>query len=56
MLAFAFKLMQSAQKKWNRLAGFNQLAEVIRGVVFTDGVAQKKKTNDTNINQERVAA
>jgi transposase-like protein len=56
MLAFAFKLMQSAQKKWNRLAGFNQLAEVIRGVVFTDGVAQKKKTNDTNINHERVAA
>lgn len=56
MLAFAFKLMQSAQKRWNRIAGFSHLAEVITGVVFTDGVAQKKKNNETDINQNRVAA
>ena len=37
-LAMAFKLMQSAQKKWQRLRGYKLLAEVIEGVTFKDGI------------------
>lgn len=40
--AFAFKLACSAQKRFNRLAGFHRLAEVITGVVFTDGLTQEE--------------
>jgi hypothetical protein len=32
-----FKLCQSASKKWRRLDGSHQLAEIIRGVKFKDG-------------------
>lgn len=37
-LAMAFKLMQSAQKRWHRLRGYNLLADVIEGVEFRDGI------------------
>ena len=37
-LAMAFKLMQSAQKRWQRLRGYNLLADVIEGVIFKDGI------------------
>lgn len=37
-LAMAFKLMQSAQKRWHRLRGYNLLADVIDGVKFKDGI------------------
>ena len=37
-LAMAFKLMQSAQKRWHRLRGYNLLADVIEGVEFKDGI------------------
>ena len=37
-LAMAFKLMQSAQKRWQRLRGYNLLADVIEGVKFKDGI------------------
>ena len=33
-----FKLVQSAQNRWLRIRGFNQLGEVIQGVQFQDGV------------------
>ncbi len=36
-LIMVFKLCQSASKKWRRLDGSNQLAEIIRGVKFKDG-------------------
>jgi transposase-like protein len=36
-LIMVFKLCQSAQKKWRRLDGSHQLAEIIRGVKFKDG-------------------
>ncbi len=32
-----FKLCQSASKKWRRLDGSHQLAEIIRGAKFKDG-------------------
>ena len=38
MLAFVFKLGLAAERRWRRLRGFEQLAKVIEGVKFTDGV------------------
>jgi putative transposase len=38
MHAFAFKLALDAQKRFNRLAGFTRLAQVIEEVVFNDGL------------------
>ncbi len=36
-LTMVFKLCQSASKKWRRLDGSHQLAEIIKGVKFKDG-------------------
>ncbi len=41
-LAMAFKLILSARRKWRKLDGSNQLAEVIRGVPFKDGIKLNK--------------
>jgi transposase-like protein len=38
MLAMVFKLIQSAEKRWKRIKGFDLIGEVIEGVVFKDGV------------------
>lgn len=48
ILAMVFKLAQSAEKRWNRLHGFNYLADVIQGVVFKDGIKQSKQ-EDINL-------
>jgi transposase-like protein len=39
MLSLVFKLIQTAQGKWKKIRGFVRLAEVIKGVKFTDGFA-----------------
>ncbi len=36
-MTMVFKLCQSASKKWRRLDGSHQLAEIIMGVKFKDG-------------------
>ncbi len=54
ILSMTFKLIQSAEKRWHRLRGFNQLANVIQGVQFKDGVEATE--NDKNQTQQRVAA
>jgi transposase-like protein len=41
-LAMAFKLILSARRKWRKLDGSNQLAEVIEGVPFKDGIKLNK--------------
>ncbi|MBW1790062.1 MAG: transposase, partial [Deltaproteobacteria bacterium] len=38
VLTMAFKLCQSAQKRWQRLHGHKILGKVIRGVKFVNGV------------------
>lgn len=53
ILTMVFKLCESAQKRWNRLRGFNYLADVIRDVKFTNGIRQKGENGSVN---ERVAA
>ena len=36
-LTMVFRLCQSASKKWRRLDGSRQIAEIIQGVKFKDG-------------------
>ena len=38
----AFKLILSAKGKWRKLDGSNQLAELIGGVPFKDGIKLTK--------------
>ncbi len=38
MLHMMFKLGRCAEKTWRRLRGFRQLAQVIEGIQFTDGI------------------
>ena len=40
VLTMAFKLCQCAQGRWQRLHGHKQLAKVIRGVKFNDGIEE----------------
>lgn len=49
-LTMAFKLMETAQKKWFRLRGYNLLADVVSGIKFVNGI--KQQTGD----QKQVAA
>jgi len=53
ILTMVFKLCESAEKRWNRLRGFNYLADVIRDVKFNDGIRQEMKNESVN---ERDAA
>ena len=47
MLAFAYKLIQSASNQWLTFIGFEKLAQVITGVKFIDGVLEVDLTNIT---------
>jgi len=37
-LTMVFKLIESAAKRWHRLRGYQQIPDVLNGVVFQDGV------------------
>ena len=39
--ALLYQLAMSAQKRWQRLRGFRQLADVIAGVKFIDGIDER---------------
>lgn len=57
MLAFVFKLGLSAQKGWTRLRGFKELAKVITGVRFRDGIEIRATDTKKRIQEfSRVAA
>lgn len=43
LLSMLFKLALCAETSFRRIKGFNWLAEVIRGVKFTDGVKQDQQ-------------
>jgi transposase-like protein len=47
ILSLVFKLVQSAQKQWLRIRGFNRLAEVITGVQFQDGIRVDSQPSST---------
>ena len=38
MLSMIYKMGRCAEKSWRRLRGFRQLAKVIQGVRFNDGI------------------
>jgi len=40
-----FKLVQTAEKRWRRLHGFELIADVIDGVNFINGVKQEEKSD-----------
>jgi len=42
VLTMAYRLILSAQKKWQRIAGFKKLAKVIEGVKFINGVEEER--------------
>ncbi|KNM45440.1 transposase [Salmonella enterica subsp. enterica serovar Muenchen] len=42
-----FKLLQSAQKRWKRIKGFDQLKLVVDNVQFQDGI-QVDNQSDRN--------
>lgn len=46
ILSLAFRLGQSAQKRWRRLRGYQWLDELERGVTFIDGVAQYDQSDN----------
>ena len=37
-LTMVFKLVESAAKRWHRLRGYQQIPDVLNGVIFQDGV------------------
>lgn len=41
VINMAFKLCQSAEKKWRKLRGYRRLAEVIEGINFIDGISER---------------
>lgn len=45
-LAMVFKLMQSAQKRWIKIRGFNLLTLVVNNVKFEDGVQVVEKLDE----------
>jgi transposase-like protein len=45
-LAMVLTLMETAQKRWHRLRGYNLLADVITGVKFSDGFKQQQQDKE----------
>ncbi len=56
ILAMVFKLIQSAEKRWNRLKGFKYLADVIEGVAFKDGKRVVDSNGSSNNNSDESSA
>ena len=40
-MSMMFQLALEAEKSWRRIKGAERLAEIIRGVRFTDGIAEE---------------
>jgi putative transposase len=46
ILAMVLTLMETAQKRWHRLRGYNLLADVITGVKCSDGIKQQPQEKE----------
>ena len=53
ILSMVFKLTQSAEKRWQKIRGFNLLADVIDGVEFING---EKKEIEPVDSEDRISA
>ncbi|MEL6334051.1 MAG: transposase, partial [Cyanobacteria bacterium J06626_26] len=47
ILSLVFKLVQSAQKRWQRIRGFKHLGDVIEGISFQNGIRVEQKIQTT---------
>jgi transposase-like protein len=56
ILTMAYKLMESAQKRWIRLRGFHHIDNIIRGVKFTNGKICRQDNLITTTTQHRITA
>ncbi len=45
IFAMVYKLIESAEKRWQRLHGFELIADVIEGINFVDGIKESEITN-----------
>ena len=55
-LTMVFKLIMSAQKRWNKLHGSHHCAEIIEGVNFKDGLKIEQEAADNNQDNLKDAA
>lgn len=56
LLGLVFQLALTAQKSWRRLDGFKLLPDVVKGVRFQDGIAVVESPDETEEEQQRIAA
>jgi transposase-like protein len=55
-LSLMHQLAMSAQKRWRRLRGFQQLADVVAGIKFVDGVDERDISQKDEQKNSRIAA
>ncbi|MGZ5060081.1 MAG: transposase, partial [Methylobacter sp.] len=55
LLGLVFQLALAAERSWLKLRGFNRLPDVIRGVLFQDGIEVLDEANDIEYNQQNTA-
>ena len=51
IVASTFKLLKEAEKRWKKLYGYKQLADVINLVKFIDGVDERTINNKSDLNE-----
>ena len=51
-----FQLALTAEKSWRKLRGFNRLPDVVKGIRFQDGIAVPDQPDETEEEQQKVAA
>jgi transposase-like protein len=51
-----FQLALTAQKSWRKLRGFDRLPDVVKGIRFQDGIALSEQPDETEEEQQKVAA
>lgn len=54
-LTMAFKLMKTAEDNWRKLRGFKRLADVVKGVKFTDDIREGEESEVDQQDTEQVA-
>ena len=56
LLGLVFQLALTAEKSWRKLGGFKLLPDVARGARFKDGVAAADQPDETEDDQQKIAA
>jgi len=56
LLGLVFQLALTAEKSWRKLGGFKLLPDVARGARFKDGIAVADQPDETEDDQQKIAA